>query len=86
MRRRLDFCLDHLQEGNTWVQEYGDDPFSHPYSYLLFLGADYHGDMLPSRAMREKYSAARRDVGPTSWVDEDADGEGEGNDGPEIRA
>lgn len=67
------------------MQEYGDDPFSHPYSYLLFLGADYDGDLLPSRPMREKYSAARRDVGPPSFVEEDPDSGSEGEGGPEIR-
>ncbi len=30
----------------------------------MFLGVDSVGDMVPSRELRQKYSAPRRDVGP----------------------
>lgn len=61
----------YLQEGSTWLQEYGDDPLSHPYISLLYLGTDHAGDLLPSRALREKYSTERRDVGPPGEEDDD---------------
>ena len=38
----------------------------HPYSYLLFLGADERGDMIPTKALRERYSQPRVDVYPPS--------------------
>ena len=38
----------------------------HPYSYLLFLGADERGDMIPTKALRERYSQPRVDVFPPS--------------------
>lgn len=37
---------------------------AHPFGSLMFLGADNAGDMVPSRALRRKYSAPRRDVRP----------------------
>ena len=39
-------------------------PVEHPYTYLLFLGPDARGDLIPSRALRERFGAERRDVGP----------------------
>jgi len=36
----------------------------HPFAYLLFLGPDARGDMIPSRALRERFGVERRDVGP----------------------
>ena len=36
--------------------------FQHPYSYLLFLGPDGQGNMLPGRQLRNKYSLQRKDV------------------------
>lgn len=36
-------------------------PFQHPYSYLLFLGTDSHGNMIPCRQLREKYCVERCD-------------------------
>lgn len=36
----------------------------HPYSYLLFLGTDERGDMIPTKALRERYGAPRVDVYP----------------------
>ncbi|WIA21272.1 hypothetical protein OEZ85_000506 [Tetradesmus obliquus] len=49
-------------EGASWGQVYSPDPLQHPYSYVLFLGQDARGDMLPCRQLRDKYSARRRDV------------------------
>jgi hypothetical protein len=58
------------------VQVYGPDPLQHPYSYVLFLGQDARGDMLPCRQLRDKYSARRRDVyRPGTEGQEDEDGE-----------
>jgi hypothetical protein len=53
---------------------YGPDPLQHPYSYVLFLGQDARGDMLPCRQLRDKYSARRRDVyRPGAEEQEDGD-------------
>lgn len=41
---------------------YGPDALQHPYSYVLFLGQDARGDMIPCRQLRDKYGARRRDV------------------------
>ena len=51
---------------------HGQDDFRHPYSYLLFLGTDPAGDLLPARQLRDKYSAPRREVYPRG-----GDGDGE---------
>lgn len=60
---------------------YGPDALQHPYSYVLFLGQDARGDMIPCRQLRDKYGARRRDVyKPGSEPSED-DGEGEGGSG-----
>ena len=40
----------------------GGSSFQHPYTYLLFLGADGQGNMLPARQLRDKYCVSRRDV------------------------
>lgn len=73
-----------VQEGKTWLEEYGNDSFSHPYSSLLFLGTDHAGDMLPSRALREKYSAERRDVGPSDGEEEEEEDEDDSSPGDGI--
>jgi len=36
--------------------------FEHPYSYLMFLGSDGQGNMIPSRQLRDKYCVARKDI------------------------
>jgi hemimethylated DNA binding protein len=54
-------------------------PIEHPYTYLLFLGPDAAGGYVPSRALREKYGAPRRDVHPPGG--EGGDGEEEGESG-----
>lgn len=53
---------------------------------MLFLGNDHAGDFLPSKPLREKYSAQRRDVGlPSEGGDneeEDTTGDASGSVGP----
>lgn len=40
----------------------GAGMFQHPYTYLLFLGPDGQGNMMPCRQLRDKYCAERKDV------------------------
>lgn len=59
------------ENGRTWLQEYKDQPrssFIHPYEYLFFLGADNHGNFVPSPQLRNMYGVPRRDVYP---IDDD---------------
>jgi hypothetical protein len=49
----------------------------HPYSYLLFLGVDERGDMIPTKALRERYSQPRVDVFPPSSPSEEGGEDGE---------
>ena len=65
------------------VQVYGNEELQHPYSYVLFLGVDARGDMLPCRQLRDKYNVPRRDVyAPGQEEDEEGGGdEEEGGDG-----
>lgn len=60
-----------------------DSSFDHPYAYLMFLGSDGHGNMIPCRQLREKYCIQRQDrYGPgqeEEW--EDVDGEDGGSNG-----
>jgi hypothetical protein len=61
-------------EGSSWQQKYTGEPlerFTHPYSYMLFLGIDNAGDFVPVPELRNLYAVARKDVYPV-----------EGNDGP----
>jgi hypothetical protein len=44
------------------TQVYGPEALQHPYTYVLFLGQDARGDMVPCRQLRDKYGARRRDV------------------------
>lgn len=68
----------HAQEPSTWVDVHGADEFQHPYSYLLFLGVDGAGDLLPVMQLRDKYAVERRDVyAPGEGEDEDEDEEQE---------
>lgn len=55
-------------------------PFQHPYSYLLFLGTDSHGNMIPCRQLREKYCVDRRDDDFSDSEDEGCDDD---DDGPQ---
>ena len=52
----------------------------HPYGYLMFLGADGEGNMVPCRQLRDKYGAARRDVHP-GGDGEAAEGDEDGSGG-----
>ncbi len=61
------------QDPATWVSVHGSDDFRHPYSYLLFLGTDSAGDLMPARQLRDKYSAPRREVYPQKGDDEEDD-------------
>lgn len=66
----------------TPPQVYGTESLQHPYSYVLFLGQDARGDMLPCRQLRDKYGARRRDVyKPGSEPSEEGEGDEEGGDG-----
>ncbi|KAI8477009.1 MAG: hypothetical protein J3K34DRAFT_498324 [Monoraphidium minutum] len=38
-----------LDDGASWGEVYGTEELQHPYGYILFLGADARGDMLPCR-------------------------------------
>ncbi|EFN51882.1 hypothetical protein CHLNCDRAFT_59044 [Chlorella variabilis] len=61
-----------------------DGSFEHPYSYLLFLGADGQGNMVPARQLRDKYCVGRRDVyvpGDSRWEEDEDEGEGGGSGG-----
>ena len=69
------------QEPSTWVEVHGGDEFQHPYSYLLFLGVDGAGDLLPVKQLRDKYAVQRRDVYTPGGEDEDED-EDEEEPGP----
>ena len=53
--------------------------FEHPYSYLMFLGSDGHGNMIPCRQLRDKYCIQRRDVHPPG-ASEDDDEEEDGKE------
>ena len=52
-------------------------PVEHPFTYLLFLGPDAAGGWVPTRALRDKYSAPRRDVYPPESADDEDAGGGE---------
>jgi heat shock protein HspQ len=60
-------------------QVYGSEELQHPYSYVLFLGSDAAGDLLPCRQLRDKYAQKRRDVYPPGA--DGAEGESEGGSG-----
>jgi hypothetical protein len=63
------------------LQVYGPEELQHPYGYVLFLGADARGDLLPCRQLRDKFSQPRRDVRRPGTEDEGGEGEGEGGGG-----
>lgn len=44
------------------VEPLVDSSFQHPYSYLMFLGSDGHGNMVPCSQLRDKYCQQRLDV------------------------
>ena len=49
----------------------------HPYTYMLFLGPDAQGGYVPTQGLRERFGAARHDVGPPPSDDGGAQGSGE---------
>lgn len=53
-----------LQWPCTWASEKGTDLFDHPMKTSIFLGEDENGDLLPTRALREKHGQARQDIFP----------------------
>ena len=57
-------CVVPTQPPSTWKSENGDDGFQHPYTSFLFLGDDENGDLIPTRALRDKYKQPRIDVQP----------------------
>lgn len=63
-------------EGREALEEAAE--FVHPFAYLLFLGGDDAGDLIPTAALRSRYGVARRDVFPPG-----SEGEGEGLGGPD---
>ncbi|EIE19000.1 hypothetical protein COCSUDRAFT_54839 [Coccomyxa subellipsoidea C-169] len=49
---------------STWESEKGADLFDHPMKTVLFLGEDDNGDLIPTRALRDKHGQARQDIFP----------------------
>lgn len=73
----------NAQEPSTWAEVHGGDEFQHPYSYLLFLGVDGAGDLLPVKQLRDKYAVERRDVYAQGGDGEEGEEEeNESQDGP----
>ena len=41
-----------LEDANaTWLEAHGKDELQHPFAYVLFLGTDARGDMIPCRSV-----------------------------------
>jgi len=53
---------------STWAAEKGPEPFMNPMKETLFLGDDENGDLIPSRALRERLKQGRRDIYPPESV------------------
>lgn len=54
--------LDEASMANFGSEEpLVDTQFQHPYAYLMFLGPDGGGNMIPSSKLRDKYCVQRRD-------------------------
>ncbi|CAK0786218.1 hypothetical protein CVIRNUC_009431 [Coccomyxa viridis] len=49
---------------STWVSERGPDDFKNLMRSILFLGDDENGDLIPTRALRDRLKQQRRDVFP----------------------
>ncbi|KAK9808147.1 hypothetical protein WJX73_001973 [Symbiochloris irregularis] len=62
--------LEAPEEPKTWITEHGDDEFEHAFLLQLFLGCDERGDLLPTRALREKYLQPRMDIQPPPGTEE----------------
>ncbi len=67
--------------GLSWLEVYGPQELQHPYAYVLFLGPDARGDLLPCRQLRDKYNAPRRDVYAPGAEGGEEEGSGGGEDG-----
>lgn len=52
------------QAPRTWLAEHGAAALQHPMRDALFLGVDERGDLIPTRALREKFRQERQDVFP----------------------
>lgn len=53
-----------LQWPSTWASEKGADLFDHPMKTVLFLGEDDNGDLIATRALRDKHGQSRQDIFP----------------------
>ena len=53
-----------VQWPSTWLSEKGPDDFKNPMRSILFLGDDENGDLIPTRALRDRLKQQRRDVFP----------------------
>ena len=77
------YVAEELLDEASMADFESDEPlvnssFQHPYSYLMFLGSDGHGNLIPARQLREKYCIERRDVHPPGQGDSDeSDGDDE---------
>ena len=57
--------LSHVaQAPGTWLAEHGAAALQHPMRDALFLGVDERGDLIPTRALRDKFRQERQDVFP----------------------
>ncbi|KAK9846385.1 hypothetical protein WJX81_002720 [Elliptochloris bilobata] len=48
----------------TWLAEHGPAVLQNPMRDALFLGVDERGDLIPTRALRDKFRQERQDVFP----------------------
>ncbi len=53
-----------VQEPRTWLAEHGPAELQHPMRDALFLGMDERGDLIPTRALRDKFRQPRQDIYP----------------------
>lgn len=70
------YVAEELLDEASMADFESDEPlvnssFQHPYSYLMFLGSDGHGNLIPARQLREKYCIERKDVHPPGQDDSD---------------
>lgn len=60
---RTDVCIV-VQAPHTWLAEHGAAALEHPMRDALFLGMDERGDLIPTRALRDKFRQPRQDIFP----------------------
>ena len=79
------YSIAYVPQENLTAAESDMDEFAHPYTYLLFLGMQSDGSYIPSKQLRERFGAERRD----DFEDDDeeegdggsaGDGQGDGGD------